>query len=259
MGLAQVLGRAAAELALFAGAGSFSSRSTTFSSTSSISPGTLARLTVYTRYPRAFASDLPDAPAGFLAMFVPAWDESAVIASMLRATLVALPTTTTGFSSAITGTTRQPRQRSQRRRRPIEASKSTMTGRPPRPIASTISTMRWSPTSWEGRSATAVVLHDAEDVVHPLEFKLFDRLIGRAAVIQLPVPAPARSSLALDQWPLLRRIRRGACEGACRARGRRRRHPARRRRLRHRAQAARPACRRARWAPVRRKQHDRGL
>jgi adsorption protein B len=35
------------------------------------------------------------------------------------------------------------------------------------------------------------VLHDAEDVVHPLEFKLFDRLIDRAAVIQLPVlPLP---------------------------------------------------------------------
>jgi adsorption protein B len=42
-----------------------------------------------------------------------------------------------------------------------------------------------------GRSAAAVVLHDAEDVVHPLEFRLFDRLIGRAAVIQLPVlPLP---------------------------------------------------------------------
>ena len=31
------------------------------------------------------------------------------------------------------------------------------------------------------------MLHDAEDVVHPLELKIFDRLIDRAAVIQLPV------------------------------------------------------------------------
>ena len=45
-------------------------------------------LAVYTRYPRAFASALPDArEPGFFAMFVPAWDESAVIASMLRATV----------------------------------------------------------------------------------------------------------------------------------------------------------------------------
>jgi adsorption protein B len=36
-----------------------------------------------------------------------------------------------------------------------------------------------------------VVLHDAEDVVHPLEFRIFDGLIDRAGVIQLPVlPLP---------------------------------------------------------------------
>ena len=45
-------------------------------------------LAVYTRYPRAFASELPDsAEPGFFALLVPAWDESSVIASMLRATL----------------------------------------------------------------------------------------------------------------------------------------------------------------------------
>ena len=38
-----------------------------------------------------------------------------------------------------------------------------------------------------GTRTVAVVLHDAEDVVHPLELKLFARLIDRAAVIQLPV------------------------------------------------------------------------
>jgi adsorption protein B len=42
-----------------------------------------------------------------------------------------------------------------------------------------------------GVVAAAVVLHDSEDVVHPLEFRVFDRLIDRAAVIQLPVlPLP---------------------------------------------------------------------
>src|SRR5918997_489388 len=43
---------------------------------------------VYSRYPRAFASQLaaPERP-GFIAILVPAWDEAAVIASMLRATL----------------------------------------------------------------------------------------------------------------------------------------------------------------------------
>ncbi len=45
-------------------------------------------LTIYSRYPRAFASGLaaPRAP-GRLAVLVPAWDESSVIGDMLRATL----------------------------------------------------------------------------------------------------------------------------------------------------------------------------
>ena len=46
-----------------------------------------------------------------------------------------------------------------------------------------------------GQPAKAVVLHDAEDVVHPLELGLFDRLIERAGVIQVPVlPLVDRSS-----------------------------------------------------------------
>ena len=45
-------------------------------------------LGVYSRFPRAFAETLP-APMrpGWMAVFIPAWDEAAVIAPMLRATL----------------------------------------------------------------------------------------------------------------------------------------------------------------------------
>jgi adsorption protein B len=39
----------------------------------------------------------------------------------------------------------------------------------------------------EGRGFKAVVLHDAEDVVHSAELKLFDRLIERFDLVQLPV------------------------------------------------------------------------
>jgi adsorption protein B len=46
-----------------------------------------------------------------------------------------------------------------------------------------------------GRSAKAIVLHDAEDVVHRYELRIFDGLIDRAALIQLPVlPLPDRHS-----------------------------------------------------------------
>jgi adsorption protein B len=45
-------------------------------------------LAIYSRYPRAFAETLA-APAagGWMAVFIPAWDESTVIAPMLRETL----------------------------------------------------------------------------------------------------------------------------------------------------------------------------
>jgi bacteriophage N4 adsorption protein B len=39
----------------------------------------------------------------------------------------------------------------------------------------------------EGRKAKAIILHDAEDMVHPDELKLYDRLIERNQVVQLPV------------------------------------------------------------------------
>lgn len=38
-----------------------------------------------------------------------------------------------------------------------------------------------------GRRAKAIILHDAEDVVHPAELKLFDRLIEEYDLVQLPV------------------------------------------------------------------------
>ncbi len=50
------------------------------------------------------------------------------------------------------------------------------------------------PEITSGRSFKAVVLHDAEDVVHPLELVVYDALIPRLAMVQLPVlplPDPA--------------------------------------------------------------------
>jgi adsorption protein B len=39
----------------------------------------------------------------------------------------------------------------------------------------------------QGRRAKAIVLHDAEDIVHSAELTVFDRLIERFALVQLPV------------------------------------------------------------------------
>ena len=89
MSAAEILTRIAAELALFAGAGFLLFAVNDLLVDLIYFDRKIWRsLTVYSRFPRAFASDLPanDKP-GFIAILVPAWDESSVIAPMLRATL----------------------------------------------------------------------------------------------------------------------------------------------------------------------------
>jgi adsorption protein B len=153
---------------------------------------------VYTRFPRAFASVLPaDRDPGFIAMFVPAWDESTVIAAMLRASIARLDYPNyrifVGYyrndpaTQAAIAAVDDPR---------IEAVEIGRDG--PTTKADCLNCLYDALITYEvetGTAASAVVLHDAEDVVHPLEFRVFDRLIDRAAVVQLPVlPLPDRHS-----------------------------------------------------------------
>jgi adsorption protein B len=195
MTMAELLSRIAAELALFAGVGFL-----LFAANDLLvdliyfARAAWRAVAVYTRYPRAFASALPQsAEPGFIALFVPAWDESAVIASMLRATIGRIdypnyrlfvgyyrndPATGAAIASVLDDR--------------IEPVRVDCDG--PTTKADCLNHLYDALIAYEvesGRSASAIVLHDAEDVVHPLELRVFDRLIGRAAVIQLPVlPLP---------------------------------------------------------------------
>ncbi len=151
-------------------------------------------LTVYSRYPRAFAAELaaPERP-GRLAVLIPAWDEAAVIGDMLRATLERFehddyrlyvghyrndPSTAAAIARVV-----DPR---------IRAVEVPVDG--PTTKADCLNSLFGAVRSDEAAGAPrakAVVLHDAEDLVHPLELRLFDRLIERAALVQLPVlPLP---------------------------------------------------------------------
>lgn len=199
MALAELLSRIAAELALFAGVGFLLFALNDLLVDLIYFVRAIWRsLAVYTRYPRAFASSLPpSAEPGFIAMLVPAWDESIVIASMLRATIGRLDYSNYRIfvgryrndpaTAAAVASVNDPRVES------VEVDRDGPTTK-----ADCLNHLYDALVAYEietGRSATAVVLHDAEDVVHPLEFKVFDRLIGRAAVIQLPVlPLPDRHS-----------------------------------------------------------------
>lgn len=139
----------------------------------------------------ALAGLPPPARPGRLAIFVPAWDESAVIGDMLRGAVSAWgegdwrlyvgtyrnDPATAAAAAAVAAS--EPRLR-------------VVTGDEPGPTTKADCLNRlWlallADEAAEGRRAKAVVLHDAEDVVHPAELFLFDGLIERFELVQLPV------------------------------------------------------------------------
>ncbi len=191
----ELLSRAAAELALFAGVGFLLFGINDLLVDFIYFARRMWRAaTVYTRHRPAYASYYVFNPnPGFIAILVPAWDESAVIASMLRATLDRLdyddyrifvghyrndPATAAAIASV--GDVR------------IHSVQVESEG--PTTKADCLNHLYDALVTFEidaERSAKAVVLHDAEDIVHRYELRIFDGLIDRAAVIQLPVlPLP---------------------------------------------------------------------
>jgi adsorption protein B len=148
------------------------------------------RLTIYRRHPRMTAQTLPapDRP-GRIAIFVPAWKEEAVIGDMLRRALATLrhddyriyvgtypndPATAAAVLAV-----NDPRVRLVGGDLPGPTTKAECLNR------------LWHAMRRDERNAIepfkAIVLHDAEDVVHPDELRLFDRLIERFDFIQIPV------------------------------------------------------------------------
>ena len=191
MPIAEILSRLAAELALFAGVGFLLFAINDLLVDLIYFARRLWRgMTVYSRHPRAYASYYVfNKNPGFLAILVPAWDEASVIAPMLKATLKRLdyddyrifvghyrndPATAAAIASVAD-------ERIQR----VEVEADGPTTK-----ADCLNHLYDALIEYElanACEAKAVVLHDAEDVVHRYELRIFDGLIDRAAVIQLPV------------------------------------------------------------------------
>ncbi len=126
-----------------------------------------------------------------LAIFVPAWDEVAVIGAMLATAVArfehedyriyvgAYPNDRATIDAAAAAAACDPR---------ITVVIGDHDG--PTTKADCLNTL-WHALrrsdAEAGRRTKAIVLHDAEDVVHPLELRVFDSLIDRYAVVQLPI------------------------------------------------------------------------
>ncbi len=131
----------------------------------------------------------PPERQGRLAVFIPAWDEAAVIRAMLRHTLGAFDH---DDYRIYVGCYPNDRSSIEEVRRVDDPRVRLVIGEVPGPTTKADCLNRlWeamlADEAREGRPFKAVVLHDAEDVVHPAELRIFDRLVERFDLVQLPV------------------------------------------------------------------------
>ncbi|HEX6375671.1 MAG TPA: glycosyl transferase family protein [Allosphingosinicella sp.] len=138
---------------------------------------------------RAVADVPPPARPGPLAVFVPAWDEAAVIGDMLRTAVSAWGD---GDWRLYVGTYPNDAATAEAAAALADLRIRVVIGPMPGPTTKADCLNRlWEALrvdeANEGRRAKAILLHDAEDVVHPDELRLFDALVERFDLVQLPV------------------------------------------------------------------------
>lgn len=137
----------------------------------------------------------PPAPAepGRFALLVPAWDESAVIAPMLRRLCGSIADP--GLRVFVGVYPNDPDTREAVQSVPDPRVAAVVTGRPgPTTKADCLNHLWRAVVAHEvatGERFKAVVLHDAEDVVDPASLALYDRHMPALAMVQVPVlPLP---------------------------------------------------------------------
>lgn len=155
------------------------------------------RIWVYSRHKRASAASLPLPPPGTsLAIFIPAWSEAAVIAPMLRHAVRAWANADldifVGCYPNDPDTLAAVKSVGSDRVRPVICPNPGPTTK-----ADCLNAMWRALLAREAEAGpfAAVVLHDAEDLVHPDEPRVYASLIRRFALLQIPViPLPVPGS-----------------------------------------------------------------
>ncbi|QJU60457.1 glycosyl transferase family protein [Sphingomonas sp. AP4-R1] len=148
------------------------------------------RATVYRRHARMTMATLPPPEEpGAIAIFIGAWSESAVIGAMLRAALAGIRH---GDYRIYVGTYPNDPETERAVLGVGDARIRRVGGVLPGPTtkAECLNRIWQSMLADErasGRRFKAIVLHDAEDVIHPHELDLYDRMIERFDLVQIPV------------------------------------------------------------------------
>jgi adsorption protein B len=141
------------------------------------------------RHGAVAAEDLVTAAPGRFAVLVPAWDEGELVGAMLRRLLATQDHPGLAVfagvypndpaTHAAVAALEDPRLRIVVTPRPGPTSKAD--------CLNALWRAALAHEAQTGARFKAMVLHDAEDVVHPLELRVFDALIPRLGLVQLPV------------------------------------------------------------------------
>lgn len=147
------------------------------------------RVTVYRFHERACVASFPQAHGKRIAVFVPAWHEADVIEPMLRNAVAALGT---GDWRIYLGTYPNDPATVTAARAVVDPRVHIVVGDRPGPTTkadclNAIWRAMLAGETADGWHADAIVLHDAEDVIHHDEAAIYDRLIERFDLVQLPV------------------------------------------------------------------------
>ena len=141
-------------------------------------------LRLFRRRRRLTVATLPPAPPLRFALLVPAWDEAAVIGPMLKAALARLR----GDYRVFVGCYPNDAETIAAVHAVADERVRLAVGSRPGPTtkAENLNSL-WRALRGSGWAADAVVLHDAEDVLHPDELTVFAALLADQDVVQLPV------------------------------------------------------------------------
>ena len=149
-------------------------------------------LTISSKYKPLRVEQLLEKEEGYLAVMVPAWQEHDVIAKMVENTIA-----TMNYRKYVIflGTYQNDAQTTAEadrmvKRFPTMVKRATVPNDGPTCKADCLNWIAQSIFLYEQQNNirfAGLIIHDSEDVIHPLEFRMFNYLIGRKDLIQLPV------------------------------------------------------------------------
>ncbi len=153
---------------------------------------TYRKVFIRSKYPRLTIAQLLEKPQCHFAVMVPAWKEYDVIAGMIENTLATMNYDKFVIFAGVYQNDAETTAEVDRmvRKYPDRVCRATVLNDGPTCKADCLNWIAQRIFQYEQEQQiefSGMILHDSEDVIHPLEFRLFNYLIEKKDLIQLPV------------------------------------------------------------------------